>query len=109
MSIFASMTDEQMFAHDDRIFHLTVMAWKTGRPIVVMNNGRGDHIVFKRVLADLKNPIVFSCYPDIIPGGSIETAVESFGSLEQWDIYRYMDVNNWTGSLESAFRKMYNV
>jgi hypothetical protein len=67
----------------------------------------GDHIVFKHVLPDVKNPVVFSCYPEIIPGRSIQEAKDMFGDIEQFNIYRKMDEWQWTASLEAAFRKLY--
>ena len=69
----------------------------------------GDHIMFKSVLKDIKNPTVFSCYPEIIPGRSIQEAKDLFGDIEQWNIYRKMDQWRWTQSVEQAFRKLYGV
>ena len=100
---------QDMFARDEAIFKNTLDAWQSNKTIVVLNNGMGDHIVFKRILKDLKNPVVFSCYNDIVPGRSIAEAEMLFGSLEPWDIYRKMEEWNWTESLEKAYRKMYGL
>jgi len=94
-----------LFEHDEKIFQNTVNL--KDRTIVVLNNGMGDHVVFKHVLPDLKNPLVFSCYPDILPGRSIHEAKELFGDIEQYNIYRKMDEWQWTDSLENAYRKLY--
>jgi len=75
--------------------------------IVVLNCGRGDHVVFKHVLPLIKNPLVFTCYPEIIPGLSIAEGISFFGNLEQWNIYKKMDQWKWSESLEKAFRKLY--
>lgn len=99
--------DQQMFAYDEQIFQ-SFMGMKD-KTIVVMDNGMGDHIVARRVLRDIKNPMCYTCYPDIIPGRSIAEANQTFGDLTQWNIYRWMDSHNWKDSLESAFRKMYGV
>jgi hypothetical protein len=77
--------------------------------IVVLDCGMGDHVVFKHVLPHLNNPIVFTCYPNIIPGHSIADAKNLFESIDQWNIYARMDSWNWNQSLESAFRKLYGV
>jgi hypothetical protein len=52
--------------------------------------------------------MIFSCYPEIVPGRSIGEARQLLGDIERYNIYRKMDEWNWTGSLENAFRKMYN-
>lgn len=91
----------ELFDHDERIFQLR------DNTIVILDNGIGDHIVFKHVLKDIKNPLIFSCYPEVIPGGSIAEAINLFGDISQYNIYQKMDEWNWKGSLEDAFRKMY--
>ena len=75
--------------------------------IVVLNCGLGDHIVFSKVLPKIKNARVFTCYPDVIPGESIATAMSLYGDIEQWNIYKKMDQWKWTASLEEAFERMY--
>ena len=99
--------NRELFEHDENIFWNTI-GFKD-QTVVVLDNGIGDHIVFKHVLPLLKNPVVFSCYPEVIPGRSIQEARDMFGSLDQWNIYRWMDTHDWTDSLENAFRKMYKV
>lgn len=97
----------EMFEHDEAIFRHTLLL-PTDSTIVVLDCGMGDHIVFKHVLPDIKNPVVFSCYPDIVPGKSIGEAKAVLGdTFDNYNIYRKMDAWNWTGSLEDAFRKLY--
>ena len=95
----------EMFHHDERIFrhHLEYR----DKTIVVLNNGLGDHIVFSHVLPDIKNPELFTCYPEIIPGRSIAEAQILFGALDAFNIYGKMDQWKWKGSLEDAYRKLY--
>jgi hypothetical protein len=97
--------DAEMFRRDDYIFH-NYMEFKDNT-IVVLDCGMGDHIVMKHVLPDVKNPVIFSCYPDIIPGRSIQEAYDRFGNLDGFNIYGKMDQWKWTDSLENAFRKFY--
>jgi hypothetical protein len=97
--------EKALFDADDVIFQNILALDK--KTIVVLDNGLGDHIVFKHVLQHIKNPVVFSCYPDVIPGRSIQEAKNLFGDIEKYNIYRKMDEWKWTGSLEDAFRKMY--
>jgi len=95
----------QMFEHDERIFQ-NFMNFKD-QTIVVLDCGMGDHIVFKHVLPHIKNPVVFTCYPEIIPGRSIAEAQALFGDITQYNVYAHMDKWNWKGSLLDAFRKFY--
>ena len=96
---------EEMFAHDEQIFRNT-LAHKD-HTIVVLNSGMGDHLVFSHVLPAVKNPIVFGCYPEIIPSKSIAEAQSLFGDIEMFNIYGKMDRWKWTSSLEDAYRKLY--
>jgi hypothetical protein len=98
---------QELYEHDENIFRNIVQL--KNKTIVVINNGMGDHIVFKRVLKDIKDPVVFSSYPQIIPGRSIEEAKCLFGDIEQFNIYKKMDEWGWKGSIENAYRKLYMV
>jgi len=91
----------ELFDHDERIFQLR------DKTVIVLDSGIGDHIVFKHVLKDIKNPLVFSCYPDVVPGKSIAEAQALLGDITPYNIYMRMDDWNWKGSLEDAFRKLY--
>lgn len=96
---------KELFDHDDRIFRNTLNLDKG--TVVVLDCGLGDHLVFKKVLPDIKNPIIFSCYPEVVPGRSIQEAKDLLGSLDPYNVYMKMDQWQWKQSLESAFRKMY--
>jgi hypothetical protein len=67
----------------------------------------GDHLVFSHVLPEIKNPVVFGCYPEIIPSKSIAEAQSLFGDIEMFNIYGKMNRWNWKSSLEDAYRKLY--
>lgn len=96
---------QDMFDHDERIFR-NFLDHKD-HTIVVLNCGKGDHVVFSHVLPDIKNPIVFGCYPDIVSCRSIAEANYLFGDIETYNVYGKMDRWKWKDSLEGAFRKMY--
>lgn len=100
-----SETNQALYEHDEQIF--TNFFNFRDRTIVVLNGGLGDHIVFSKVLPKIKNPIVFTCYPEVVEGSSIAEAQYRFGDLDQWNIYKKMDQWKWQGSLESAYEKMY--
>lgn len=98
-------TNGELYAHDETIFK-NVLEYR-GKTVVVLDNGIGDHIVFKRVLQDIKNPVVFGCYPQIVECRPIAEAFALFGDLNRFNIYAKMDQWHWKDSLELAFRKLY--
>lgn len=98
-------TNQQLYEHDEYIFR-NFLQYKD-KTLVVLNSGIGDHIVFKHILSEIKNPEIFSCYPEVVPGRSIAEAEHLFGDTNQWSIYQKMDQWNWRDSLENAYRKMY--
>jgi hypothetical protein len=95
----------EMFAHDDKIFHERMKL--KDKTIVVLDSGMGDHILFKKVLPEIINPIIFSCYPEIIPGNSIAEAYEILGDIGQYNIYKKMEEWNWKENMVDAYRKLY--
>lgn len=98
-------TNDQLYAHDEKIFR-NHLAYRD-KTIVVLNCGMGDHIVFSHVLPDIKNPVVFGCYPEIIPCRSIDEARELFGDIDTYSVYAKMDRWRWGASIEEAFRRLY--
>jgi hypothetical protein len=100
-----SETNEVLYQFDEQVFK-NFMLYKDNT-IVVLNCGMGDHIVFNHVLPLIKNPIIFSCYPEIVPGLSIQDAYFAFRDIDHWNIYKKMDQWQWQDSLENAFRKLY--
>jgi hypothetical protein len=100
-----SESRRDMYEHDDKIFR-NFLDYKD-KTIVVLNNGMGDHIVFSHVLPEVKNPVVFGCYPEILPCRPIAEAQALFGDVEAFNVYGKMDQWKWKDSLEKAFRRMY--
>lgn len=99
-------TNAELYAHDERIFR-NVLNYR-GKTVVVLDCGMGDHVVFKHVLKDIPDPVVFSSYPEIIPNSrSIAEAQELFGDISKYNIYMKMDLWKWSDSLENAYRKLY--
>ena len=98
-------TNRELYKHDEQIFRNILE--RKDRTIVVLNCGMGDHIVFSKILPEIKNPEVYTCYPEIVAGQSIAEAQQKFGDLDQWNIYKKMDLWKWNDSIENAFRKLY--
>ena len=100
---------QEMFEHDEAIFRAIMSGASDFKDntIIVLDNGMGDHLVFKHVLPEIKNSVIFSCFPDIVPGRSIAEAKMLLGDISPYNIYQWMDKHNWKTSLESAFRELY--
>lgn len=100
-----SETQQEMYAHDERIFR-NILEYR-GKTIVVLNCGLGDHVVFSHVLPTIPSAEVFTCYPEVVPGRSIAEAEYLFGDLSPYNVYQKMDQWRWKDSLENAYRKLY--
>ena len=100
-----SETKREMYEHDEQIFR-NILEYKD-KTIVVLNSGMGDHIVFSHVLPEVKNPVVFGCYPEIMPCRPIAEAQSLFGDIDRYSVYGKMDQWKWSDSLENAYRKLY--
>ena len=100
-----SESKQELYSHDEAIFRNTIGF--SDSTIVVLNAGAGDHIVFSHILPEISNPVIFTCYPEIVAGKSIAEANALFGNLDQYNIYKKMDQWKWKGSLEDAYRKLY--
>lgn len=82
--------------------------------IFVLNSGIGDHIVFKKLLPELKKKYkkyaIACCYPKLFEWEtviSIHEAETLLGSLEDFDIYKFCIDNNWKDEMLLAYKKMY--
>ena len=100
-----SETNQKLYEHDEQIFR-NHMAHRDNT-IVVLNCGMGDHVVFSHVLPSIKNPVVFGCYPEIIPCRSIAEAQALFGSIDAYNVYGKMAQWQWKGTLQGAYEKLY--
>ena len=100
-----SETKKEMYEHDEYIFRNTLHYRDS--TIVVLNCGLGDHLVYSHVHDSISNPVVFTCYPEVVPGKSIAEAQHLFGDIDFWNVYKKMDQWKWKDSLENAYRKLY--
>ena len=82
--------------------------------IMVLDCGRGDHVLVKSLLSRLKEKykklIVATCYPDFFNGEieqiSIAEAHQRFGNLDRFSIYRWAIDHNWRRELVGAYEEM---
>lgn len=115
-----SHSDSQFWVHDEQIFNIKLKEWGINSPttkIIVMDNGRGDHVILRKLLPELKSKykkiIVASCFPEILENMGIEqisiAQAKQMMPIEHLNIYKNMIDWNWKDSLESAFRKLYGI
>jgi GT2 family glycosyltransferase len=109
----------EYWENDEKIFQSKLLEWgvncEAAKPIV-LDCGRGDHVIVKSLLPRLKEKhgklIIASCFPDILNGEeqiSIDEARQRWGNLDRFSIYRWCIEHNWTGNLVTAFEKMYEL
>jgi len=103
----------EMWTHDEDLF--TVWLANQDKQVAYLNNGLGDHIVFKSIIPEIKNKdmIIACCFPEVfedvdgVETVSLERGKKLITNTEKFDVYRFMWDNNWTGSLQDAFREVY--
>lgn len=119
-----SYTDGSLWARDEEVFKAKLREWNV-QPreykVVVLDNGLGDHFMFKSILPSLiaqnqgRRLIIANCYPEVFKDvsdltmASIADAKAAFGNLDQWDIYRWCEARNWKKPLAEAFKQVYGV
>lgn len=117
-----SYKDQSLWARDEQVFVSKLKEWGVvprEYKFVVLDNGIGDHFMFKAMLPDLlvrnqgKRIVLAVCYPEVfkdvegITLASIADAHAAFGNLDRWNIYKWADEHQWKRPLEEAFRAMY--
>ncbi len=111
----------QFWDDDERIFNAKLQEWGVNcepTKTIVLDVGRGDHCVVASLIPELKKKygrlVMASCFPDILDACGVEQisiadAKIRLGNLDRFSIYRAMIDWNWKGSLEDAFRKLYDL
>lgn len=110
----------QLFQHDEEIFKRELARWNMNvdrSKYIILNNGIGDHFAFKSILPEIlkqkPDMILGACYPSVFYDYpdlkiiSIAEAQATLGTLDDWDLYKFSNSNNWKSSLIDAYRKMY--
>lgn len=110
----------QYWLNDEQIFNTRLKEWGINSPttkMVVMDNGRGDHVILRKLIPDLKKKyekvVVASCFPDVLADTGVEqisiAQAKQMMPIDHLNIYRNCIDWNWKDSLEGAFRKLYGV
>jgi hypothetical protein len=96
--------------HDEQIFKQWLSFKKTGKKLYVLNNGLGDHYMFKQAIKPESDSIIACCYPEALGGFPNLISIEEASrvvDLKDYDIYRWCGINGWKGTLVKAFKEMY--
>ena len=115
-----SYRDPGLWAHDEQHFDSMMQEWGvrfSKTKFIFLNNGLGDHLVFKQLIPELQakfNRIVIACcYPEVfedctnVETMSIAEANTMVGDGFRFDIYRWMAENDWHGPLVDIYRRIY--
>jgi GT2 family glycosyltransferase len=118
-------TKAEMWDHDEKIFVEKLNKWGV-KPTkyfpIVLNNGLGDHYMFKDVLPEIikkynDHKILFGvCFPNLFSEFandvqilSIADAMMGLGDISRFDVYKWSVEHNWEGHLIDAYKTLYNV
>jgi hypothetical protein len=116
----------QFWAFDEKVFQFKLKEWGYEEPkLIYLDNGKGDHIMFKTILPLLKEQfkqkriIISACYRELFEDEKdVEIVSLDKGkdlcalfnkNLDDFNIYKFCTDKNWTGHLIEAFMEMYRV
>lgn len=113
-----SESDTSLWGHDDQIFAEKLKEWNI-KPrsikLCVLDNGLGDHLIFKSVLQELKaihkNLVLAVCYPSVFENEGVElisiAEAQMATNTAELNIYKKMWDWNWKWSMADAYRRLY--
>lgn len=105
--------DPKFKASDEKIFNEIRREWD-GELMAYLDNGIGDHIVFKSILPELKKKykrvIIACCYPEIFSGEEVISVSEARNWItpERFNVYKFMIDNNWDKEMVLAMVRLYD-
>lgn len=117
-----SYTNQKLWEDDHIKYYQQLREWSykwKNELHVILDNGLGDHLVFKNVLQKMKQRfidrriVIFCCYPDVFKDDDVtlyplSVAHDMFGhTCDVHNVYGWCQKHNWTGTLEEAFEEMY--
>lgn len=112
--------NKALWDSDEQVFRKKMEEWGVSpRPtkLMVLNNGLGDHIVFRSILPEIREKYGFNrlvlgcCFTDVFEDDK-DLEIISIGdasvmaNLDDFNIYKWMWDRGWSRSLQDAFRMM---
>jgi len=118
-----SESNASMAQHDESIFRTKLQEWGvTPKDIklCVLDCGLGDHLVFKKLLPELKNKysniVMAVCYPEVFEDDKNDITLISIANAQQmlnideFNLYKYLWENvNRKMTLEQAYKELYKI
>jgi len=96
--------------HDEAIFQEWIKFKRSKRKLYVLDNGRGDHYIFRQAITLEPDAVVACCYPDVFPDHkhiiSIADA-KRLVDIADYNVYTWCDRHQWKGHLTEAFGRLY--
>ena len=117
-----SYSESELWHHDEILFRKKVTEEWGIKPInyklFVLNNGLGDHLIFKSILPKLQEKykdnkfLLGCCYPEVFADSGIELMsirdATFLCDIEKYSIYRFMIEQNWKKHISEAYEALYS-
>ncbi len=114
-------SQQEMYDSDEKVFRRFLDSFKKDpqKPkIIVLDNGLGDHLMFRQILPEIKEKyagqkiIIAACYPEVFEDDgveliSIQQAKDLGIDMDRHNVYEFGMKNNWKDSLIDAFRRLH--
>jgi len=115
-----SHQNPKFWEDDEKLFRSRLAEWGvTGDQVkyIVLDAGRGDHVLVKSLLPRLKEKypriVAATCYRDIFNGEveqiSVAEARHRLGNLDRFNVYAWCQEHNWKDDLLGAYEKMFEL
>ena len=117
-----SYGDPGLWQHDEQHFRTKMLELGirfSNTKFIFLNNGLGDHLVFKQLIPELQAKfdriVIACCYPEVfedcdkVETMSIAEADTMVGDGFRFDIYRWMADHDWHGPLIDIYRGIYGI
>jgi GT2 family glycosyltransferase len=104
---------QEFYDRDEAVFNAITQTQDS--KLFVLDSGMGDHIVFKKILPELKTRYkditLAVCYPELFTNEGVKLIsigeAKAMGPINWYNIYAYMYKSGFKGELIDAYRNMY--
>ena len=100
---------QALYEHDEWIFQEWLKYKKSNKRLFVLNNGLGDHYMFRQAIELKPDDVIACCHPKVFDGFKTMSIAEAqmLVDIKDYDVYSWCERNKWTGTLIEAFKAMY--